>query len=228
MIKMLTKRGFLLAILASLLTMPSQAQESSQQLLSPSINMGLFFNADTNHPIFTGSLGFKLEFGKPTDWLGFNVGVGYRGFFDRNPPYSFITNRSFSDYMFYSDEYGRSKNVRPVGGQLVMPAEVQLRLISLGDNTRLFFGCGAEYGIRLYQSNRYANYYGDHIFNSYSLGIYPMIGVVADVDELFLSASLYWRHYTQSPFNYQNLYDKDKFDALNFFGFQIVVTLPVN
>lgn len=228
MIKMFTKRGLAIALLAGLLALPSHAQQSGSKLISPSINMGLSFYADTNHPIFTGSLGFKMEFGKPTDWLGLNVGVGYRGFFDRNPPYRFITNRTFSDYMFYSDEYGRSKHVRPVGGQLVIPAEAQLRLISLGEDTRLFLGCGVEYGVRLYQSKRYADYYGSNIFNSYSLGVYPMLGIVADVDELNVSASLYWRHYTNSPFNNDNLYQNDKFDAQNFFGFQVVLTLPVN
>ena len=56
-----------------------------------------------------------------------------------------------------------------------------------------------------------------------SLSIYPMIGVEGDVDEISLSLALYWRHYTNSPLNYESLWDPKKFDAKNFIGIQLAV-----
>ena len=201
--------------------LPGTAQEGSQAF-TPRSYFGLSFNAETNHPIFNGSLRALWEIGKPSDIIALNFGVGYRGFFDREPPREFLRNASFSDYMFYSRENGETKNVRPVGGQVVLPVELQLRLLRLSDDFRLFVGCGAEYGIRLYQSHRYANYYGSHIMNANSLSVYPMLGVVGDMDDdASLTIGLYMRHFVKQALNYENQWDPDKFDAKNFFGFQI-------
>ena len=217
------KKLFALAITLVAGLMPVTAQDYRQAFSSNSY-VGLGFNADTNHPIFSGSLRLMWEFGKPSDMLGLNVGFGYRGFFDREPPREFLRNASFSDYVLYSKENGETKNVRPVGGQMVIPAEVQLRLFSLGDDWRLFIGCGAEYGIRLYQSHRYADYYGAHVMSNNSLSVYPMLGAIGDLDDdLSLSFSLYWRHFVKEPMNYKELWDPDKFDAKDFIGFQITL-----
>lgn len=210
-------------MMAAASIMPATAQESTQ-VFSPDSYVGFGFNADTNHPLFSGSLRLMWEIGKPTDILGLNLGFGYRGFFDREPPREFLRHSSFSDYMLYSRENGETKNVRPVGGQIVIPAEVQLRLISLGEDWRLFVGGGAEYGIRLYQSHRYADYYGNHMLHANSLSVYPMLGAILDMEgEGSLTLSLYMRHYLKQPMNYENLYDPDKFNARNYFGFQITM-----
>lgn len=214
------------AITLLMATTNANAQQM-RQFLTPKPNFGIGFNADTNHPIFSGSLRVMMELGMPSDYIKFNIGAGYRGYFDRNPPHEFIRNATFSDYLLYSDEYGHSKNVRPVGGQVIIPAEVYLRLINLGDDAFISLGCGAEYGIRLYQSDRYARYYGDHILNDNSFSFYPMITIEGDIEDVYCSASLYWRHNAKSPFNYKNLYDSKKFDALNFFGFQLTVGIPL-
>jgi hypothetical protein len=106
----------------------------------------------------------------------------------------------------------------------VLPAEMQLRLIRLGDDARLFLGFGAELGWRVYESSRYEAYYGDHMLNKASLNIRPMIGVCGGDDELNLNMALYWRHYVHAPLNYENLYRSEKFDAQDFFGIQFSVT----
>lgn len=221
------KKLFIAAILAVTGFMPATAQDY-RTAFSPTSSVGLGFNADTNHPIFSGSLRLMWEMGKPSDMLAVNVGFGYRGFFDREPPREFLRHASFSDYMLYSKENGETKNVRPVGGQIVIPAELQLRLFSLGEDWRMFLGCGAEYGIRLYQSHRYADYYGAHIMHANSLSVYPMLGAVYDLDgDGSLSFGLYWRHFVQEPMNYKELYDQDKFDAKDFFGFMINVGIAL-
>lgn len=218
---------WVLIVVVAVFTAMSANAQGSRQLLTPTANFGIGFNADTNHPLFSGSLRAMMEIGKPSDIMRLNFGAGYRGYFDRNPPYEFIRNASFSDYMLYSNDDGTSKNVRPVGGQIIVPVEAYLRIVPLGDDVYLSLGCGAEYGIRLYQSNRYGRYYGDHIMNPSSLCFYPMIAIEGDMDGGLFSASLYWRHHTNSPFNYKNLYDPDKFDALNYFGIQLSVSFEL-
>ena len=214
------RRFLMMSFMALLMAMPVSAQ---RHFLSPVVNLGVSFDADTNHPLFTGSLRANMEIGKPSDYLKLRFGAGYRGFFDRNPPYEFIRNATVSDFLLYSRDNGETKDVRPVGGQVVVPVEASFRIVPLGDDVYLTLGCGAEYGIRLYQSKRYARYYGDHMMNPNSLSIYPMIGVEGDVDEISLSLALYWRHYTNSPLNYENLRDPKKFDAKNFIGIQLAV-----
>lgn len=222
----------LTVVLAVISVQPTMAQQTGGiQILSPEGTLGIGFNADTNHPIFSGSLTARMDIGQPTDVLGLAIGFGYRGYFDRRPPYEFIRNSTASDYLFYSDENGHSKNVRPVGGMWVIPVEMQLRFLSLGKETRLFAGCGAEYSFRCYQSNRYANYYGkydhSHMLNKSSLSVYPMLGICGGDDDIIYSISLYWRHYTKSVFNYQDMWDPDKFDARNYFGFQISLSFEI-
>ena len=214
------RRYFVMVFMALLMAVPVSAQ---RHFLSPVTNLGISFNADTNHPLFTGSLRAFMEIGKPSDFLNLSFGAGYRGFFDRTPPHEFVRNASVSDYLLYSSDYGESNEVRPVGGQVVVPVEASLRIVPLGDDVFLTVGCGAEYGVRLYQSQRYARYYGDHMLNPSSFSIYPMLGIEGDVDEISLSLALYWRHYTNSPLNYENLWDPQKFDAKNFFGIQLAV-----
>lgn len=225
------KQWLVVAMLACVCRQPMTAQvyeDDYTRVISPVPFVGVGFNTDTNHPIFTGSLYAKFEMGMPTDLLSLNVGVGYRGFFDSRPPVEFLRweNRTFADEFFYSntssDEYRR--DVRPVGGHIVLPAEVQVRLIPLSDDIRMFLGFGAELGWRVYESDRYANYYGDHMLNKRSLNIRPMLGVCGGDDEIQFNVSLYWRHYTRCPLNYENLYKPDKFDAQNFFGVQFSCT----
>ncbi len=215
------KKYFIAIALTVAGLMPATAQEGFRTF-TPNSYFGLSFNAETNHPIFNGSLRLLWELNSPSDLLGVNLGVGYRGFFDREPPRQFLRNSSFSDYMFYSKENGETKNVRPVGGQVILPLELQLRMLKLSDEFRLFVGCGAEYGIRLYQSHRYANYYGGHMMNANSLSVYPMLGVIGDLDgDASVTIALYMRHYVKQPLNYENLWDPKKFDAKNYFGFQV-------
>lgn len=225
------RRWVVFAIVGCLCGQPMMAQSygdgGDARVLTPVSFIGASFNADTNDPIFTASLCGKFELGMPTDLLSFNIGIGYRGFFDRRPPVEFLRweNRTLSDEFFYTNKDGTDKGVRPVGGHIVLPAELQLRLIRLGDDARLFLGFGAELGWRLYESSRYEAYYGDHMLNKASMNIRPMIGVCGGDDELNLNLALYWRHYISAPMNYENLYRSKKFDAQDFFGIQFSVTI---
>jgi hypothetical protein len=153
------------------------------------------------------------------------MGIGYRGFFDRRPPVEFLRHPSFSDYMLYSRDNGETKDVRPMGGQLIVPIEAQLNLLEIDDFVFFYVGCGLEFGQRIYQSKRYGECYGSHVMNGNSLNIYPSIGVqIGEDDEIGLNISLYWRHYMKRATNGEDL-PIDKFDAKNYFGFQIYIVI---
>ena len=222
------RKMMMVAVLAFFVTMSANGQVT-RHLLTPTSALGIGFNADTNHPLFSGSLRLMMEVGKPSDYLKLNFGVGYRGYFDRKPPYEFIRNSTWSDWLLYSKE-NESEEVRPVGGQVIVPVEAYLRILPLGDDVYLSLGCGAEFGVRLYQSKRYGRYYcieGEHIMKPNSLSFYPLIAIEGDIDEGTFCASLYWRHHTMSPFDYKNVYDPGKFDALNYLGFQLSVSFEL-
>lgn len=196
------------------------AAQDYRKAITPKLSWGGAINFDTNHPAFSASGRVMAQIGTLDDVLNVNFGVGYRGYFDREPPAEFIYHASFSDYMLYSNNDGHDSHVRPMGGQVVLPAELHLSAIELGEDTRLFAGIGVEYGIRLYQSKRYARYYGAHVMNSNSIAFYPMLGVKFGDEDFCCTLSLYWRHHTQCAFNDKEL-DIDKFTAKNFFGLQL-------
>ena len=224
------QRWLAAAMLIGMCWQPATGQvyeDDYPRVFTPVPYIGVGFNTDINHPIFTASLYANFMMGMPTDMLSLNVGFGYRGFFDSRPPVEFLRweNRTLAYDFFYSSNSGDTrKEVRPVGGQIVLPAEIQLRLIRLSDDIRMYLGFGAELGWRVYESDRYADYYGDHMLNRRSLNIRPMLGVSGGDDEVNFNISLYWRHYTRCPLNYENLYKPDKFDAQNFFGIQFNVS----
>lgn len=196
--------------------------QNGRKVLSPDFSFGLSFNADTNDPTFSGSLRLMGQMGIPSDVFNLSLGLGYRGFFDRRAPEEFLKNRSFSDYMLYSHEDGSTKKVRPMGGQIIIPAELMLNAYGIKEDLWIFVGCGAELGLRLYQSHRYGDYYGAHTMNSTSLNVYPMAGLQFDLEEAFVNLSLYWRHYITRPLNGEEI-KIDKFEAKDFFGFQVGV-----
>lgn len=217
------QREFLVLLLLCLTVFPATAQDISRNALTPECHFGGYFSADTNHPTFTGGVGFKAQLGNFDDLINLSLGLGYRGFFDRHPPVSFLVHPTFSDYLFY-DKGEHSNDVRPMGGQLVVPAELMLNLVRVDDDIYLFLGIGVEYGLRLYQSHRYGDHYGAHVMTSNSLAFHPMVGIQSTLDDALISFSLYWRHYTKRPLNGEVI-DIDKFTARNFFGLQIGVTI---
>jgi hypothetical protein len=161
------------------------AQQATRRVLSPTIKGGIGLNFDANglhagryserevpdKPAFTAGFIAKASFGEITDIINLSVGLGYRGLFDQAPPHEFVRHPTFSDYLIYKkdgERYGGSE-VRPLGGLLVIPAELHLNLPSFDDGDASFFiGMGVEYGIRIYQPKRYEDYFGASIVNRHS------------------------------------------------------------
>ena len=197
-----------------------QAQQEYRTVLTPKFNYGAAFQADFNFPTMSASLRFVTQLGGQNDVFNLNLGIGYRGFFDSKPPREFIDHPSFSDYMLYNNDQGET-GIRPMGGQLIVPAELHLNAFRLGESTRLFLGVGAEYGIRVYQSHRYERFYGAHVMRAASMSFYPMLGIdVMDDDDGIINFSLFWRYYSHPALNGAEL-DIDKFTARGFGGIQL-------
>jgi len=176
--------------------------------------------ADLNLPTTSASLRFVTQMGSQNDVFNINLGIGYRGFFDTKPPREFIDHPSFSDYLLYNSDDDES-GVRPMGGQLIIPAEFHLNAFKLGESIRLFFGAGAEYGVRVYQSKRYERYYGAHVMRAASMSFYPMVGIhINDDEDADINISLFWHYYSHPALNGAEL-DIDKFTARGFLGIQV-------
>jgi hypothetical protein len=52
----------MMAVMALLMAVPASAQKS-RELITPTTGFGVAFNADTNHPLFSGSLRAIMEIG---------------------------------------------------------------------------------------------------------------------------------------------------------------------
>lgn len=232
-------RRFLLAVvlLCSILT---GAAQDSRQYASSVFGLGLALDVNANglhsgrykesqvpdKPAFSSSAVMMVRLGRAVDVFNLSVGFGYRGFFDQAPPHDFVYNPSYSDYLLYSRDHSENKDgseVRPLGGQLVFPAELHVNLARLGDEASFFIGCGIEYGLRVYQPKRYEEYFGAHVLNAGSLSYQPMVGVAFDMDAIGLTLSLYYRRYVRNAFNTADL-PIDKFRR-NYLGLQVALTV---
>lgn len=217
--KRILQRFLIMLCLAQPFTASAQSS-SYRSVLTPDLSVGAAFNLDFNVPAFSASLRLMAHMGTVNDMFNIDAGLGYRGLFDMEPPREFIYNPSFSDWMLYSSDGDYRNEVRPMGGQVIFPAEVHFNFVKLGNDVALFVGGGAEYGFKLYQSHRYGRHYGDHIMNNKpSFAYYPMIGIKGETDEGSLLASIYWRRYVRNCFN--EALDIDKFTGKNYFGFQL-------
>lgn len=234
---------FVTALLCFCLSAYSQANEGetpSRPYFSPHLRFGVTLNVDANglhggryresevpdKPAFGGSLVAKLHAGEATDVFNFSIGLGYRGFWDQAPPHEFVRHSTFSDYLLYSRNHSDNRDgseVRPLGGQLVIPAEAHINLVRMGDEGSFFIGGGLEYGLRVYQSKRYANYFGAHIMNVASLSYQPMIGIKADLEDFGFMLSLYYKRYIYNAFNTKDI-PIDKFNR-GYLGIQLSIVL---
>lgn len=196
--------------------------QAQRNVFTPAVGIGGGINVDFGNNKSTASLRLQATLGKPDDILNISCGFGYRGWFDLHPPREFIYHPSFSDYLLYHDENGHDKYIRPMGGQLIIPAEAHLNLVPLGDDCFLFAGCGIEYGIRLYKSRRYERHYGAPVLNNSSFAVYPMLGVNIGQENWGGSIALYYRFYTKDCLNSKEI-PIQKFESNNVFGIQFTV-----
>lgn len=232
-------RLFLLSVLLSCSVLTGAAQDD-RQFFSSVLGLGLALDVNANglhfgryresqvpdKPAFSSSAVVMARLGRAVDVFNLSVGFGYRGFFDQAPPHDFVHNPSFSDYLLYSRDHSENRDgseVRPLGGQLVFPAELHANLARLGDEAFFFIGCGIEYGLRVYQPKRYENYFGAHVLKASSLSYQPMVGVAFDMDDSALTISLYYRRYVRNAFNTAEI-PIDKFRR-NYLGLQIALTI---
>jgi hypothetical protein len=170
-----------------------------------------------------------MHIGEPSDLLNLSIGCGYRGLFDQTPPHEFVENPSYSDYSLYVKSHNwrdEGSEVRPLGGMMVFPVDLNANFVRLGESTFLHVGCGLEFGLRLYQSKRYERFYGAHILNKSSLSYSPRVGInfYDDDNEIGVYLSVYYRRYGYGCFNYKELPFDKKFNR-NSIGLQIGIRM---
>jgi hypothetical protein len=233
------QRFFLVILLALLTDTTAYAQ---RKIITPEAHFGLSLNVDANGlhagrykesrvesgPAFSFALAALMHIGEPSDLLNLSIGCGYRGLFDQTPPHEFVENPSYSDYSLYVKSHNwrdEGSEVRPLGGLIVFPFELHLNILPLGETSSLFIGSGVEYGLRLYQPNRYARYFGANVMNRACLSVSPEIGITFgdDDDDVQIDLSLYLRHYVYNCFNTKDL-PIGKFSH-NYLGLQAAITL---
>jgi hypothetical protein len=219
----------------------AQSESINRKWFTPSWGFGVMFDADANGlhsgrydypedgPSFSASLTLRAYVGEVSDVFNLSFGLGYRGFWDQTPPREFVVHSSTSDYLLYSRSHEQNRDgseVRPLGGMMVFPVDLNANFVRLGESTFLHVGCGLEFGLRLYQSKRYERFYGAHILNKSSLSYSPRVGInfYDDDNEIGVYLSVYYRRYGYGCFNYKELPFDKKFNR-NSIGLQIGIRM---
>ena len=192
---------------------------SYRQFVTPTLDVTPGFDVDFNKQVVSGSLAVSATMGEAGDLMNISLGLGYRGFWDMKPPVEFLRHPSVSDFLLYtkSSYYDRRNEVRPMGGEFIIPAELHINALRITDDDwMLFVGIACELGLSVYQSNRYRDHYGTKIMRSSAFSFSPRIGISGDEGAF----SIYWRHYASNCFNDRDFAGFD-FASKNHFGLQL-------
>lgn len=191
-----------------------------RSFVTPSFGLGASFDIDFNKQVSSASLSVACTMGEATDLLNLSLGLGYRGFWDMKPPEEFLRHPSVSDFLLYRKDYrDRRDEVRPMGGEFIIPAEMRINVLRITDDDwMLCVGMGCELGLSVYQSHRYRDHYGTKIMRPSAFSFSPRIGICGDEGAF----SIYWRHYVKNCFNDRDFADFD-FAGKNHFGIQLSV-----
>jgi len=198
------------------------ADQASGGILTPKLNLGISLSGDWNKQVMTTSLALEGKIGIPSDFLNVSVGLGYRGFWDMNPSLDFceaypksatvwnyigaviaIVTIFATDEKPEKDEKQKKEDVdrglRPLGGEMIIPVNLHVNFLKLNEKKELmmYAGIGSEFGVTIYQSKRYKEFYGSKFLGPVSLAVAPMIGIGNKKFE----ASVYWNHYVVNWFD---------------------------
>lgn len=142
---------------------------------------------------FGGGLLFNL--GRHTDIINISFGAEYVEYLAADP----------------RPEETRSKlNIVDAGGQLVVPVMAKLLLLRTSKWSKVYIGCGAEWGFRMRDDGVLEDYYPErHVLRKKSMAIVPMLGSRSEN----LDFGIYYKHYIDKPFNPSLLGDKNLGDT---------------
>lgn len=131
-------------------------------------------NSDDIYNVFF-STGMVFRFGCYEDAFNMVIGAKYRWF---------AVEQSYD-----SGFYGSDSEWYSMGGAISVPLSLRFNIAELSTQSRLFFGIGGEYGIKMYDSKY-------HCLDDSFISVSPQLGITSPHFDI----SLYWKTYVKSPY----------------------------
>ena len=149
----------------------------------PFFTAGIYQTGDYYKCLGVG-LGLLFNLGRTNDMFNLSFGAEYIEYIAGDPR--------------PDDQKGKTGLV-DAGGQVVFPVIAKLQLFRTSKWTKFYIGCGAEYGLWVYDGSVMKDYYQDgNVILDKSLAIMPMVGWRArNVD-----FGLYCKYYFDKAFNH--------------------------
>lgn len=164
-------------------TSSASTNQSYDNWWSRRFTVGLTFTGDFYK--YAGGVGGGLlfNFGRDTDLLNVSVGAEYIEYLASDPR---------------PEEIKSKLNIVDAGGQLVVPVMAKLLLLRTSKWSKVYIGCGAEWGFRMRDGSSLADYYPEgHVLRKTSMAVVPMLGSRS----YNLDFGIYYKHYIDKPFN---------------------------
>ena len=164
-------------------TSTASSSQNYDNWWSRRFTVGLTFTGDFYK--YSGGVGGGLlfNFGRDTDLLNVSVGAEYIEYMASDPR---------------PEEIKSKLNIVDAGGQLVVPVMAKLLLLRTSKWSKVYIGCGAEWGFRMRDSSLIDDYYPEgHVLRKTSMAVVPMLGSRS----YNLDFGIYYKHYIDKPFN---------------------------
>ncbi len=161
---------------------PSAQSSSADNWWKDRFSLGITFSADFYK--YSGGFGGGLLFniGRFTDLLNVSVGAEYIEYIVSDPR---------------PEDTRSTLNLVDGGGQLVVPVTAKLLLLRTSEWSKVYVGCGAEWGFRMHEGGVTESYYPDkHALRKTSMAVVPMLGCRSQ----HLDFGIYYKHYVDKPF----------------------------
>ena len=161
----------------------SAQNQDNDNWWSRRFTVGLTFSADFYK--YSGGVGAGLlfNFGRHTDLLNVSIGAEYIEYLASDPR---------------PEELKSKLSILDAGGQLVVPVTAKLIFLRTSEWSKVYIGCGAEWGFRMRDGSILADYYPEgHVLRKSSMAVVPMLGCRS----YNLDFGIYYKHYFDKPFN---------------------------
>ena len=155
---------------------------NNQQNNEPFFTAGFYNTGDYYNCLGLG-MGLMFNVGRTNDMINVSFGAEYIEYIAGDPR---------------PDELKGKTGLVDAGGQIAFPAMVKLQLFRTSKWTKFYIGCGAEYGLKVYDGKVMKDYYEDReVIRDKSVAIMPLIGWRArNVD-----FGVYCKYYFDKAFN---------------------------
>ena len=164
-------------------TSSASTNQSYDNWWSRRFTVGLTFTGDFYKYAGGVGAGLLFNFGRDTDLLNVSFGAEYIEYLASDPR---------------PEELKSKLNIIDAGGQLVVPVMAKLLFLRTSEWSKVYIGCGAEWGFRMRDGSSLADYYPEgHVLRKTSMAVVPMLGCRS----YNLDFGIYYKHYIDKPFN---------------------------